>query len=187
VAGAALLQQAVVDRLFVICAYRDPNGVDWYGSQPRAPAIAELIRREGSRVHRIALPADVPPEVDVQAITTDATGALSVSVIRKGIYRLVNNAWIQPPELLDAGKLPAMVMKTDSTGHVWLGYPANRLVRWDMGVARLWNKPVGTGVLRSKGDPMFIRYPSIVGKLAAALTVSALHVGFYDLLRVFVP
>src|SRR5262249_16449783 len=116
-----------VDRLFVTCAHRDPNGVDWYGSQPRAPAIAELIRRESARVQRIALPADIPPEVDVQAITTDLSGAVWVSVIRKGIYRLVNDAWTRPSELLDAGKLPAIMMMTDSRGHVWLGYPANRV------------------------------------------------------------
>jgi hypothetical protein len=34
---------------------------------------------------------------------------------------------------------------------------------------------------------MFIVNPSIAGKLAAALTVSALHLGLYDLLRIFVP
>lgn len=34
---------------------------------------------------------------------------------------------------------------------------------------------------------MFIVNPSIAAKLATALTVSALHVGLYDLLRVFVP
>jgi hypothetical protein len=34
---------------------------------------------------------------------------------------------------------------------------------------------------------MFILDPSITGKLAVALTVTALHVALYDLLRVFVP
>jgi hypothetical protein len=34
---------------------------------------------------------------------------------------------------------------------------------------------------------MFNVNQSIAGKLAAVLTVSALHVGLYDLLRVFVP
>jgi hypothetical protein len=34
---------------------------------------------------------------------------------------------------------------------------------------------------------MFNFDPSITGKLAAALTVSAPHVGLYDLLRLFVP
>jgi hypothetical protein len=34
---------------------------------------------------------------------------------------------------------------------------------------------------------MFIVNSSIARKLAAALTVSTLHLGLYDLLRVFVP
>jgi hypothetical protein len=51
----------------------------------------------------------------------------------------------------------------------------------------LRNKQPATGVLGGKGDAMFIVNPSIVGKLAAALTVCALHVGLYDVLRVFVP
>lgn len=34
---------------------------------------------------------------------------------------------------------------------------------------------------------MLIHNPAITGKLAAALTVAALHVGLYALLRVFVP
>ena len=149
-----------IDRLFVTCAYRDRNGVEWYGSQPRVP-IAELVRREGTKIRRITLPTDIPPEVDIQAMTTDTSGALWISVIRKGIYRLVNNAWIQPPELLDHGKLPAIVMMTDSTGHVWLGYPANRVLRWAKGGARVFSASEGLDVgnilaLHEKGRQLWV-------------------------------
>ena len=142
-----------VKGLFVTSAYRDPNGVDWYGSQPRTPAIAELIRRDRDQLQRVAMPANVPPEDDIQAITMDANGALWVSVIRKGVYKLVNNAWTQPPELPDNGKLAAITLTTDSLGRVWLGYPANRLARWENGTARVFSASDGLDV----GNVLVIR------------------------------
>lgn len=150
-----------VQSVFVTCAYRDPSGVDWYGSQPRAPAVAELIRRDHDRLQRIALPANVPPEDDIQAITMDATGALWVSVIRKGVYRLVNNAWTQPAELPDNGKLAAITLTTDSLGRVWLGYPANHLASWENGVVRAFSAVEGLDVgnvlvIREKGRRLWI-------------------------------
>jgi len=136
----------VMEDIHVTVAYRDPQGVDWYGSQPRAPAIAELVRREGDRVQHIPLPPDVPPEVDVQAITRDNSGTLWVSVVRRGVYRFANNAWTQATELPDAGKLAALAMRTDSLGRVWLGYTDNRLARWDRGTVRVFSAPEGLDV-----------------------------------------
>ena len=135
-----------VASFFVTCAYRDRKGVEWYGSQPRAPALAELIRREGTEIRHIALPADIRPENDVQAITMDADGALWVSVIRQGVYKLASGAWIQPPELPDAGKLPALTMTADSLGRVWIGYLADRFVRWEQGAVHIYGKSEGLDV-----------------------------------------
>jgi hypothetical protein len=46
---------------------------------------------------------------------------------------------------------------------------------------------VKPGVLGSKGDAMFIVNPSMAARLATVLTVAALHVSLYDLIRIFVP
>ena len=150
-----------VEELFATCAYRDPHGVDWYGSQPRAPAVAELVRREGERVQRIALPADIPPEVDIQAITMDGAGALWVSVVRNGVYKFANNAWTQPSELPGGGKQPSIVLMTDAVGRVWLGFPDSRIVSWERGVTHEFSTAQGLHVgnvmvLHEKGRHLWV-------------------------------
>lgn len=151
----------VADDIHATAAYRDPQGVDWYGSQPRAPAIAELVRREGDQVQHITLPPDVPPEVDVQSITRDNSGTLWVSVVRRGVYKFANRTWRRATELLDGGRLPAIMMRTDSEGRVWVGYTDNRLVRWDRGTVRVFSAAQGLDVgtvltISEKGQHLWI-------------------------------
>ena len=130
----------------VTCAYRDRDGIGWFGSQPLAPRTAELLRHENGRVQRIDLPADIPPGVDVQAIAIDRRHALWVSVIRKGTYRLVDGQWTQPRTLVDGGKRAATVMTVDSAGHVWFGYVGNHVARWKDDTARVFSDADGLDV-----------------------------------------
>ena len=150
-----------VASLNVTCAYRDPKGVEWYGSQPRAPASAELIRREGGKIQHIALPPDVPPEFDIQAITMDGDGAVWVSIIRRGLYKLAHGAWTRPAELPDAGKLPALTLTADSLGRVWIGYLADRLARWEQGAVHIYGRSEGLDVgnvlaIHSQGAQLWV-------------------------------
>jgi signal transduction histidine kinase/streptogramin lyase len=128
------------------CAYRDPDGVVWFGSQPTAPRIAELYRYERGRVDRVDLPADILPNFDVQSITMDTSRSLWISVVRNGIYRRSAGVWSQPTQLPDAGKLPAIVMTADSQGRVWLGYAGNRVALWDNGKVRTYTASEGLEV-----------------------------------------
>jgi signal transduction histidine kinase/ligand-binding sensor domain-containing protein len=147
--------------ILATCAYRDPDGIVWFGSQPTAPRIAELFRYERGRVDRVNLPADIPPNFDVQSITMDTSRSLWISVVRKGIYRLSAGAWSQPPQLPDAGRVPAVVMAADSEGRVWLGYPGNRVALWDNGKVRIYTAAEGLEVgnvlaIHEKGTHLWV-------------------------------
>jgi signal transduction histidine kinase/ligand-binding sensor domain-containing protein len=150
-----------VQDILVTCAYRDPSGVEWYGSQLHAPGVASLVSRDHDRVLTTQLPPDVTPGLDIQAITKDAAGALWVSVIRRGVYRLANGAWTKPPNLPDSGKGAAIVMQTGSDGRVWLGYTSNRVAVWDNGNLHIFSEADGLGVgnvlaIKEKGHHMWV-------------------------------
>ena len=171
-----------IDNVRGTCFYRDPEGVAWYGSQPTASRFADLLRDNKGRLNRIALPQDAGPGVDVQAIATDASRALWVSVVRKGVYRLEGGTWSHPPDLPEAGKVPAVVMKRDSAGRVWLGYLANRLARWEHGVTRNFSSADGLEVgniltIQEKGPHLWVAgergLALFVGDRFRAMTVAA--------------
>src|SRR5262249_32854149 len=65
---------------------------------------------------------------------------------RQGVFRLADNAWRRPPELPDGGKRPAIVMTTDASGGVWVGYMDDTVVRWQDGAVRTWSKKDGLAV-----------------------------------------
>lgn len=127
------------------CAYRDPDGVVWFGAQQDTPRIAELWRYQGNRLERVALPADIPPNAVVQSITMDATRTLWISVRRAGIYRLSGGAWTKPAELPGAGRRTAVVMMADARGRVWLSY-GSEVALWDQGKVRTYTAKDGLEV-----------------------------------------
>ncbi len=128
------------------CAYRDPDGVVWLGSQKATPRVAELWRYQGGRLDRVELPADIPSNAIVQSITMDASRSLWISIRRAGNYRLSEGAWSKPPELPAAARQTAVVMAADSKGRVWLGYVGNRVALWDNGKVRMYTAENGLQV-----------------------------------------
>ena len=101
----------------VTCAYRDPDGIVWFGGR-------EMIwHSAGQRWVAIDLPVDnrVKPYPAVQAIAKDRSGALWVSIARAGVFRLADGKWSRYGE-------SAISLTTDSDGRVWQGYP-NSLVQ----------------------------------------------------------
>jgi signal transduction histidine kinase len=120
----------------ISCAYRDPDGIVWLGGP-------ELIwRSAGQRWAPINLPvANLGKQAypGVQAIAKDRSGALWVSVVRAGVFRLADGKWSRYGE-------PAVSLATDSNGRVWLGYPNNQVQIVDKDVVRRLSAADGLNV-----------------------------------------
>jgi signal transduction histidine kinase/ligand-binding sensor domain-containing protein len=110
----------------VECAYRDPNGVIWLGGRNG------LWHVSGTRFISTAL----PPELNllahnVQAITMDRAGALWVSLVNSGVFRLNHGMWSRFGSVAELPQIPAVIELTDSAGRIWFGYTANRIALLD--------------------------------------------------------
>jgi signal transduction histidine kinase len=110
----------------VECAYRDPNGVIWLGGRNG------LWHVSGTRFISTAL----PPGLDllahnVQAITMDRAGALWVSFVNSGVFRLNHGMWSRFGSVAELPQVPAIIELTDSAGRIWFGYTANRIALLD--------------------------------------------------------
>jgi signal transduction histidine kinase/ligand-binding sensor domain-containing protein len=100
----------------ITCAYRDPGGIVWLGGRER------IWHSAGQRWVAIDSPVvqTYSTVSGVQAIAKDRSGALWVSIVRAGLFRLVDGKWSRYGE-------PAVSLTTDSDGRVWLGYPNNQV------------------------------------------------------------
>jgi signal transduction histidine kinase/ligand-binding sensor domain-containing protein len=100
----------------ITCAYRDPDGILWFGGRER------IWHSAGKRWVAIDLPVDnrVKPYLGVQAIAKDRSGVLWVSIARAGVYRLADGKWSRYGE-------PAVSLTTGTDGRVWLGYPNSQV------------------------------------------------------------
>jgi len=146
---------------FVTCAYRDPDGAVWFGSQRDTPRVAEFWKYQNGRIERVDLPADIPPNAVVQAVTMGAGRSLWVSIVRAGNFRLSGGSWSRVAELPDAGKQTAVVMTSDSRGRVWLGYPGGGVSVWDEGKVRTYLAADGLEVgnvlaIQEKGSHLWV-------------------------------
>lgn len=100
----------------VTCAYRDDDGVVWFGGR------GVVWHSSGSRWISIDLPvdranADYHP---VQAIAKDRSGGLWVSTVRGGVHRFIDGQWSRFSD-------PSLSLAAGKDGRVWLGYPKNRI------------------------------------------------------------
>jgi signal transduction histidine kinase/ligand-binding sensor domain-containing protein len=150
-----------VAQLRATCAWRDPEGTPWFGSQPLAPRTAELLRLDGDALESVPLPPEVPPGVDIQAIAKTPDETLWVSIIRMGVYRRAGGQWTRAHELVDEGRRAATAMMTDSEGRLWLTYAENHVARRDAGGVRLFSAAEGLDignvlVIREKGDHLWV-------------------------------
>jgi signal transduction histidine kinase len=109
----------------ITCAYRDPDGILWFGGR-------EMIwHSAGQRWVAMDLPVDnrVKRYLGVQAITKDRSGTLWVSIVRAGVFRLADGKWSRYGE-------PAVSLATGRDGRVWLGYPNSQIQIVDKGTVR---------------------------------------------------
>jgi signal transduction histidine kinase/ligand-binding sensor domain-containing protein len=102
-------------------AYRDSGGTLWFGGPDQVASF------DGHAFSVIPLPDDLRGR-DVQALAKDGSGALWVSVVRHGVYRLVAGQWV-PYGAIGLPRGPAIVETSDDGGGVWFGYPDNRIAR----------------------------------------------------------
>jgi len=110
----------------VECAYRDPSGVIWLGGRNG------LWHVSGTRFISTPLPARLNPSAhNVQAITMDRAGALWVSFVNSGVFRLDHGTWSRFGRVAALPQIPAITEATDSKGHIWFGYTANRIAMLD--------------------------------------------------------
>lgn len=100
--------------------YRQSASHAWVGAQ------GALWEFDGTETRRWALPAQLQP-FPIQAITSDANGALLVAVARNGLWRVKQGAWM--PETSAIADPTPITMLTDGAGQTWLGYTNNRLGR----------------------------------------------------------
>ncbi len=110
------------------CIYRDPSGHMWVGSGQ------QLFRQVGSQFIPYPPPAGFDHHLhDIQAMTMDRDGALWVSYLMDGVYRLKNRVWQRSGGLPGLSTNPAVSMFTDAEGRLWFGYPGDHLVSVDAG------------------------------------------------------
>src|SRR6267378_4779596 len=79
----------------------------------------------------------LPPGLDllahnVQAITMDRAGALWVSFVNSGVFRLNHGMWSRFGSVVELSQVPAIIELTDSAVHIWFGYTANRIAVLDV-------------------------------------------------------
>jgi signal transduction histidine kinase/ligand-binding sensor domain-containing protein len=103
-------------------SYRDPQGSIWFAS---GRALGHI---EGGRIVSVSLPAQALGGA-AQSVVRDSAGAIWVSVVRRGIFRLLNGEWSAYGNLDALPRGPAIIAAADSVGTLWFGYPGNRIAR----------------------------------------------------------
>ena len=101
----------------ITCAYRDPDGIFWYGGPEK------IWHSAGQRWVAVDLPVQnlvKQGNPGVQAMTKDRSGALWVSIVRAGVFRLADGKWSRYGD-------PAVSLTTDTEGRLWLGYPNSQI------------------------------------------------------------
>lgn len=119
--------------------YRDPDGSVWFGG---ATGLAHI---QDGQISEIPLPQEAGKS-EVQAMVRDGTGALWVSVIRKGVFKFSNGEWIPYGNLAALPRVAPIVETADERGALWFGYPASRIARVEGTAVRLLDNADGLTV-----------------------------------------
>ena len=100
-------------------AFYDSAGTLWLGG------IDKIASFDGHALIVTPLPDELHGR-EVQALAKDGSGALWVSVVRHGVYRLLSGQWVAYGAL-GLPREPAIVETSDDDGGVWFGYTGNRI------------------------------------------------------------
>jgi signal transduction histidine kinase/ligand-binding sensor domain-containing protein len=121
-------------------AYRDPTGTLWFGG------FTAIARMENGGL----VTTPTPPIVQgrpIQALLREPTGAMWVSVSRRGTYRVVDGEWTENGGLegLPLGEF-AYVETAGEHGSLWFGYTNNRVARVDGQNVQMFDRAQGLDV-----------------------------------------
>jgi signal transduction histidine kinase/ligand-binding sensor domain-containing protein len=128
----------------ITASYRDLTGVLWVGGYGR------LWRLDDSTWQEVATPAEPKAPADprrrTQAIARDASGALWLSVVRVGLFKLQDGKWtrVLVPGIPDTDY--PLVMHADEDGSVWAGYMHGRLASFAHGAWHVYTESDGIDV-----------------------------------------
>jgi ligand-binding sensor domain-containing protein len=136
----------------IVSIYRDRIGTIWLGGW------GTLTRLAKNRLEDVQLPKELEPVTGrpywkVRAITDDRNGALWISAVQHGVFRLRNNLWEQYGHLAGLPRLTAFTLWSDSGGRVWFGYTDNRIGLADGEKVRTFSSAEGlhVGTVRAFG------------------------------------
>lgn len=118
--------------------YSDPDGSVWFGGD------AGLGHTESGRVVITPWPEEV--HSDIQAMVRDRTGAIWVSIIHKGVFRLSGGRWSAYGGSKTLPRFTAIVETADAGGALWFGYPDNRIARVNGDEVQLFDASRGLNV-----------------------------------------
>ncbi len=120
----------------------DFEGALWFGGR------GTLTRWTGGRPENVAFPDKnlAAGHWDVQSITGDRTGDLLVSIQQHGVYRRHDGVWAPYGNLPGLPKSTPMILWTDSTDRVWIGYLGNQIALLDGDRVRTFSAPEGLHV-----------------------------------------
>jgi signal transduction histidine kinase/ligand-binding sensor domain-containing protein len=122
----------------ITVSYRDRDGTLWFGG----PGVITHF------THGALITTPLPKWMEkyfVQTLLTDATGALWVTVIRKGLFRYVDGTWIKNGGYAQLPEPYPTVSHTDSSGVLWFGYP-HKVARIKDGRVQMFSAAEGADV-----------------------------------------
>ena len=117
--------------------YPDRDGTLWSGGPGNITHF----------VHGALVTTPLPAGLDtynVSTLLTDHTGALWVTVFRKGLFRYADGTWVKNGGYALPGPSP-IVSNIDASGALWFGYP-NKVARIKEGAVHVFSEPEGLDV-----------------------------------------
>ena len=112
------------DSAVFTAAYADPDGSVWFGGLAGFGHISP-----DGRIETLDVAAQAAG-FEIQSIVRERnTGALWISVLRKGVFRLAAGKWVPYGDLDGLPRSPAVVMTVEASGVLWFAYTDNRIAR----------------------------------------------------------
>lgn len=119
--------------------YRDPAGTVWFAGP------AQLAHLEGHAMVTSSMPEPVRG-FDVQALASDASGALWVSIVQHAVYRVSDGQWSEYGGLDAMPRGAAIAETVDGEGGIWFGYPNDRMAHLQGGHVQVFDAANGLNI-----------------------------------------
>ena len=120
-------------------AHRDRHGTVWLGG------TTVLGHLENGRLVAEPVPEKVRGR-PIEGLVRDNTGHVWVSVVRRGLYRIVNGDWIENGALTGLPREYPLAMTADDSGVLWFGYLDSRVARVSDEDVQLFGEKQGLAV-----------------------------------------